>query len=225
MYDELLVSAWQGPGGYGSSDGATTTPTPRYKWMDMIYPYVKSTQVFHCPDDSGDPTSGQNGTGTGNATGMYVPYTQLGLAGQPASPNQDYYGSYAINSYNYGGASPDIGPGNQAGNDTGYTLSSLQSPSSTIWVVDGAGSFQFDCGGPNLAAYTQGSYPAIICQGQTPSLNDNNPVVFRHGGPDLTNVLYCDGHAKAVRQGPLLQTSIPAGQTQAYYYNFTMRGQ
>ena len=86
-YDELLVSAWGGGGGYNASDSNPTSL--KYKWMDMIYPYVKSTQVFHCPDDSGDPVSGTNGGGTGNATGTYVPYQQLGAAGQPATPNQD----------------------------------------------------------------------------------------------------------------------------------------
>ncbi len=236
-YDELLVSAWLGPGGYNASDGATVVANPRYKWMDMIYPYVKSTAVFHCPDDSGDNSSdtvngvttpaatGQNGTGTGTATGMYVPYTQLGLAGQPASPNQDYYGSYAINSYNWGGQAPDIGPGNNnGGNGQGYTLSSLQSPASTIWVVDGGGSYQFDCNGPTMIPGTQGSYPGLFCGNQGPSLNDGSPALFRHGGPDLSNVLYCDGHAKAIRLGTMMQTSVPAGQTQAYVYQLTMRG-
>ena len=214
-YDELLVSAWGGPSGYLKSDTATTT-NPRHKWMDMIYPYVKSTQVFHCPDDSGDTIAGDD-----NATGTYIPQSQLTTA------SDQYYGSYAINSYNYGGTSPDLGPGNTpGGSGSGYTLASLQSPASTIWVVDGGGSFQFDCGGSNLAATTRGSYPGIVCQGQTDSnpINDNNPMLFRHGGPDLSNVLYCDGHAKAVRQGPMLQTSIPPGQTQPYFFNFTMRG-
>ena len=229
-YDEQLVSAWNGQGnngpgnaGYQASD--STPGNTRYKWMDMIYPYVKSTQVFHCPDDSGDPVSGTKGADTGNATGTYVPYQQLGTAGNPATPNQDYYGSYAINSYNYGGNAPDVGPGNQAGNDTGYTLSSLQSPSTTIWVVDGGGSFQFDCGGSALEPHQLGSYPGIACTGTTPTLNDNDPMVFRHGGPDLSNVLYCDGHAKAVRQGPLLQTTLSPADNKPYNFNFTMRGQ
>lgn len=182
--------------------------------MDMIYPYVKSTQVFHCPDDSGYL----------GASGTYVPYQMLGQTGQPASPNANYYGSYAINAYNYGGSPPDVGPGNSGTNDTGFTLATLQSPTTTIWVVDGADSFQFDCDKPGLNASTQGSAPSIQCSTIGAGLQDGNPVVFRHGGPDLSNVLYCDGHAKAVRQGTLLQTSVPAGQTQAYYYNFTMRG-
>ena len=218
--DELLVPAWngQGPngpgnGGYQASD--STAGNTRYKWMDMIYPYVKSTQVFHCPDDSG----------SFGASGTFVPYQQLGQPGQPATPNSNYYGSYGINAYNYGGVDPDRGPGNSASGDAGYTLSSLQSPASTIWVVDGADSFQFDCDGPKLIAATQGSAPSLQCSTINPgNLQDGNPVVFRHGGPDLSNVLFCDGHAKAMRQGDLMQTSIPAGQTQPYNYYLTMRG-
>jgi prepilin-type N-terminal cleavage/methylation domain-containing protein/prepilin-type processing-associated H-X9-DG protein len=220
-YDELLVSAWLGPNGYTQSDAATT-PNPRYKWMDMVYPYVKSTQVFHCPDDSGDTITNANGSASnadGTATGTYIPQSQLTAA------SDRYYGSYAINSYNWGGQAPDIGPGNNnGGNGQGYTLSSLQSPASTIWVVDGGGSFQFDCNGPAMITGTQGSYPGIYCGNQGNSLNDGNPMLFRHGGPDLSNVLYCDGHAKAVRQGSVMQTTIPAGQTQAYNYQLTMRG-
>ena len=220
-YDEALVNAWngQGPSGAGNAGYQASSSTPgniRYKWMDMIYPYVKSTQVFHCPDDSG--LLGGSGT--------YVPYQMLGQTGQPATPNTNYYGSYAINSYNYGGTSPDIGPGNSGNGNTGYTLSTLQNPSATIWVTDGGDSYQFDCDQRNLIAGTTGSYPTVQCKTINPgNLQDGNPVVFRHGGPDLTNVLYCDGHAKAVRQGTLLQTSISPSDGNAYFYNFTMRGQ
>ena len=92
--DEHLVGGWGGdPGinGYGPSD--STPGKNSYKWMDMIYPFVKSTGVYHCPDDSGGLIGG--------ATGNYVPYQQLGTAGQPATPNDKYYGSYSINSYDF----------------------------------------------------------------------------------------------------------------------------
>jgi len=222
-FDEFLVPAWNGNGGFNASD--STPGNIKFKWMDMIYPYVKSTGVFHCPDDSGGLISGQNGTNNNfPASGTYVPYQMLGAAGQPPTPSQGYYGSYSINSYNFGGTYPDIGPGNDNGTGQAYTLATLQAPANTVWVMDGAGSYNMDCNNANMAADTVGSYPGINCAGQTPSLNDNSPILFRHGGPDLCNVLYCDGHVKSVRQADLLKTSIPPGQTQAYYYNLTMRG-
>ncbi len=228
-YDEALVNAWNGQGtaGAGNAGYQASINAPgniKYKWMDSIYPYVKSTAVFHCPDDSG-VALGDGGTGN------YIPYTSIGTSADPqasaaGSSDDRNYGSYAINSYNYGGTAPDVGPGNQGGNDTGYTLSTLQNPASTIWVTDGGDSYQFDCDQRGLVAGTVGSYPTVQCATINPgNLQDGNPVVFRHGGPDLTNVLYCDGHAKAVRQGTLLQTSISPADGNAYFYNFTMRGQ
>jgi prepilin-type N-terminal cleavage/methylation domain-containing protein/prepilin-type processing-associated H-X9-DG protein len=223
--DELLCSSWNGNGGYQASD--STPGNIKYKWMDMIYPFVKSTEVFHCPDDSGGLVSGVGGTNSGK----YIPYQQLGQPGQPPTPNQTYYGSYAMNAYNYGsGSYPDIGPGNNfQGRAVGYPISTLLSPATTIWVTEAAGSFQVDCDGPYLGATKVGSYPAIGCESNGTTvdgftLNDDNPVVFRHGGPDLTNVLYCDGHVKAQRIGDLLQTSISPKDQKPYYYHFTMRG-
>ncbi len=213
-YDEFLVAGYGGVAGYGPSDPNPTAP--KFKWMDSIYPFVKSTGVFHCPDDSGGLIPG--------ATGNYVPYQQLGTTGQPTSPNAGYYGSYSINEYNFNGAFPDIGPGNTNSGGTGagpsYSLASLNAPATTVWVTDGAGSYTADCVNAALAATTIGSYPALICSGKTPTLNDYSPIVFRHGGPDLTNILYCDGHVKSVRIANLLATN-----SSGYFYNLTMRGQ
>ena len=71
---------------------------------------------------------------------------------------------------------------------------------------------------------TSGSYPAIFCGNQGNSLNDGNPIVFRHGAPDLSNVLMCDGHVKAMRVGDLMQTSISPADGKPYLFHFTMRG-
>ena len=81
-YDEFLVAGWAGNGGYGPSDN--NPAAPKYKWMDMIYPFVKSAGVFRCPDDSGHliNTSSGNGGFGGSASGFYIPYQQLGPASQ-----------------------------------------------------------------------------------------------------------------------------------------------
>jgi prepilin-type processing-associated H-X9-DG protein len=221
--EEKLVGGWGGDpgiGGYGPSD--STPGKASFKWMDSIFPYIKSVDVFHCPDDSGGLISGVSGTNTNApATGKYVPYYQLGQAGQPPTPNQTYYGSYSINSYDFNGADfPNVGPGNNPGGGGSYSLAQLQAPATTVWVTDGAGSYTADCNTSNVGPTTIGSYPGIACVGNgPPSLNDNSPIVFRHGGPDLSNVLYCDGHAKSVRQSVLLQKNA-AG----FYYNLTMQG-
>src|ERR1700735_1800324 len=42
--DEFMVMAWDGNGGYQPSDNRVGNI--KYKWMDAIFPYVKSTQVY-----------------------------------------------------------------------------------------------------------------------------------------------------------------------------------
>src|SRR6476620_3283452 len=46
-YDELFVADWFGPDTTATEPAGT--PGGRYKWMDAIYPYVQSEQVFSCP--------------------------------------------------------------------------------------------------------------------------------------------------------------------------------
>ena len=45
-YDEQNTRSWYGSGS-GPSD--VEGSGDRYKWMDAIFPYVKSEQVFNCP--------------------------------------------------------------------------------------------------------------------------------------------------------------------------------
>ena len=57
------------------NDGWFMSDANNYKWMDAIYPYVKSEAVFNCPDDSVDPKYQYETT--------------------------DHYGSYSMNMTNY----------------------------------------------------------------------------------------------------------------------------
>jgi prepilin-type processing-associated H-X9-DG protein len=176
--------------------------------MDCIYPYVKSTAVFHCPDDPGWAESGQ-----------YVPASQLTAA------SNDYYGSYAINA-SYYGQCPRCGPGNNVGNSdtsTGMILSQLMQPSQTIWVSDGS-TFQCDWSTGNPApinalyagtGYSIGSGFA----GTTDDARNNGNMMEVHGGPDIVNVLWCDGHVKSMKISNLLTTNSSGD-----YGYFTMQG-
>ena len=215
--DELLASAWIGSGSQGFNASDPTPGSVKYKWMDMIYPFVKSTGVFHCPDDSGSSVTGI----AGKATGIYIPYQQL------AGKDDTHYGSYAINSFDYNQATPGvlnypyIGPGNNPnGNGGAYNLASLLAPASTVWVTDSDGGFQADCQGNTEQLGTSGNYPAAVCGDHpTPNLIDGDVFLARHGAPDLINTLYCDGHVKSVRPSYLL-TLNAAG----YPYQLTMQG-
>jgi prepilin-type N-terminal cleavage/methylation domain-containing protein/prepilin-type processing-associated H-X9-DG protein len=207
-YDEQLVTSWLGySNGY---DKSSATPGASYKWMDEIYPYVKSTGVFHCPDDAG-----QNGS-----TGQYVPNTQLGVvAGTNAAGDNTHYGSYAMNSSYWGnnGAHQLAGPGNS----WIAPMASVTDPAKTIWVADGDGSYQMDWNSGNPAITTSNGYPEVGTYG---SLTDG-AMCFRHGGPDLAETLYCDGHVKALHPGDATVLSQVESDGKQYYLPFILNGQ
>ncbi len=219
--DERLCSAWIGTpfAGFNASD--PNPASPKYKWMDMVYPFVKSTGVFHCPDDSGGLTKGIGGL----ATGTYIPYQLLGTPGQPHAPNDEYYGSYAINVFNYHQTAgvldyPNIGPGNNPNGDGGaYNLASLVSPATVVWVTDSDGGFQAGCDFNNEKQGTTGNMPNLYCTTTPANLINGDVFLARHGAPDLINTLYCDGHVKSVRPSTLLQLNA-AG----YPAQLTMQG-
>lgn len=88
--------------------GPSNYPT-RYKWMDAIYPYVKSEQIFTCPSD----------TATNNALYKY--------AANIPGVDSFAFGSYAYNNayWGYPGVSP-----------SGVKLSAMQAPTTTAWILE-----------------------------------------------------------------------------------------
>src|SRR5262249_34189184 len=81
-YDEQFPKAWRGSANTGSA------ATDKYKWMDAIFPYVKSEQIFNCPSHTLPVTI--------NA----VTYDSYSFR------NGTKYGSYACNSAYWGQANP-----------------------------------------------------------------------------------------------------------------------
>jgi prepilin-type N-terminal cleavage/methylation domain-containing protein/prepilin-type processing-associated H-X9-DG protein len=188
-YDEVMVAAWRG-------SPFDSNNTNDYKWMDSIIPYVKSDAVFSCPDDSGLNAS----------TGKYVEAKNL------IGNDQRHYGSYAINSAYWG-----EGDGSVHGVANGEVkLSALNAPASTVWVSDGSGSYQIDW--PDKGSVVMGkvaNFPAIGWNGNMGNLVEGS-VTCKHGGPDIANVLFCDGHAKSRRVGDLYQKN-----TAGFLWQFT----
>jgi len=211
--NEALPTAYYGADG-GPSDPAAATY--KYKWMDAVFPYVKSAPVFSCPDDSG----------MDGGTGKFVPTAQLTAA------DDTHYGSYAINAaYSISWWAPDkrVGPAvtQSNGPQVAQTLSKMASPASLVWVADGNDSYEFTCAGSSgvppsgnasatnwpgavspaalgFARWTDGSYTVLGDSQYSAStaqatLRRWGTVVARHGGPDLANLLYCDGHCKALK--------------------------
>lgn len=184
-YDETL------PGIYTSN-----VPLPGYSplvqtWMDMVYPYIKSEQIFNCPSDSGEVGSNPNvyhytndrSVAPGNNTTLYG------------------FGSYAINHAYY-----NLTPTHAVAADYRYgttPMSKVVLPSETIWAADGWPSRDVMGGG-----YGWNPVPAdsIVIGGLTHTLKGGfsflpdattvtGGLVARH--LDMATVVFCDGHAKA----------------------------
>ncbi len=178
-YDEKLVEKK-----YGPTEGYSTITPDNHKWMDAIYPYVKSTQIFVCPSDSltNPPTDGNQ---------AYIYYKDFTGAG-----NNGSYGSYAINAY-YGAGGG--GPAN------GTTLSQLQDPAATIWAADcyrvnntypeqGYEICFGELDGANFFTTNQGGRSGLQRYG--------SGVIERH--LQTANVLFTDGHVKSLNEDRLV---------------------
>jgi prepilin-type processing-associated H-X9-DG protein/prepilin-type N-terminal cleavage/methylation domain-containing protein len=149
------------------SDGLT--------WVDSVFPYARSTQVFECPSAE---------------HGQYVPggSPNAPLVSGTAGPEYGGNGSYDL-------VTPLIETQRTAGSSLttyviypkGLSLQRYRFPSSTILVLDGGDTTYFFHN--NYAAVNPGIDPIH----SVADLNDGG-VVVRH--KDGVNLLYVDGHVK-----------------------------
>jgi len=156
--------------------------TTNYKWMDAIFPYVKSEAIFNCPSDSTSP-----------------PYHYRSGVN---------YGSYGLNGA-YGAIGDNQTPPRSApaaGATPAYvvTMSQLAVPADTVWVTDNDNS---DQGGTNPGG-SQGFFwgttalnPKIKTAGGVRRLQN---IMERHIG--RVNTIFCDGHVKALSLDYLAKT-------------------
>jgi len=168
-----------------SAYGGTAVPTTAggaSKWMDAIFPYVRSEAVFLCPSDAG------------------AVYRYAGnLAGGESSTD---YGSYGMN-----GAYRNAGDGQTPPRSAGSAVvrvTDLADARGTVWVADTAnrqeanGSFGFTWA--DVA-----SHPALVPG--PPRQFDK--LIERHRG--RLNVLNCDGSVESLRLEALLETRAITG--------------
>jgi len=199
--DEQVPSSWVGNGGwqYSSPDPVN----PMSKWMDEVYPFVKSVDVYHCPDDAGNPGLRSNvPPNATHPTGQYIYYQNL------TGKDDAHYGSYGMNSSYWGNGTNALkGPGN------GMGLNDIQAPASVIMMADGDGSYQIDWKGVKgeTGADQYGNQTVLPIPGVTAAsigwsqANGHQlpegALVARHN--DLANVAYWDGHVKSIRPSSL----------------------
>jgi prepilin-type processing-associated H-X9-DG protein len=196
-YDEKMPNSAFGPGVAATEK----TSVVHYKWMDAIYPYIKSEQLFVCPSDSEAKYVNQkrlSGTDTTNDYGSYGQNGAYAAAGDSQTPPRS--AAYLV------------------------SLSSLSSPSSTVWATDninrpspsdvnGAFGFLWQNAASNPAVTTgSGGFKQL------------EKIVARH--LETTNVLFCDGHVKSMKLDALAATKSVVdpidGQTKAVMTLFTI---
>jgi len=192
-YDEAYPCNWFG------GLWPTTPDGKQYKWMDAIYPYVKSEQVFTCPSDGG-------------ARKTYIHYSRLPKA------SQDNWGSYLTNTAYW-----DNGAGQSPSSDISskqtVTLSMVQKPAETVWAGDGNGSFQVAW--PNIKSQPKiiEESPRLLGQPGKTVITVEGALVERHTGH--LNIVWADGHAAAKSLSQLIEPALD-GPTKGAYRYFTI---
>jgi prepilin-type processing-associated H-X9-DG protein len=174
------------PQNYGSN--VVNTP----KWMDMIFPYVKSTQLFTCPNK--DTTQNDLVTPASNRAGAR-------------------YGTYACNSAYYSGLAATGVPANAPiAFGKGINLSAIGKSSETLVVTEMYGTQTNASISWNNATVN----PVVDNTTNPPSLKSGSTshTAMRH--MDGAVVLYCDGHAKW-HKADFLASTHTVGSTKVAY--------
>jgi len=147
-------------------------------WMDAVYPYVKSIQLFTCPSHTRpikqpDPTCDQEAANPGWFSAMQSP---------PDNGNM-WYASLAYNAL----------LGGFYGGQNGASLGSFTSVSDKVLAVHNAGAYAYANPGDYYNWSTKG-YEAGGC---------SNARISKEMWPHMETapVLYVDGHAKVSRRG------------------------
>lgn len=213
-YDERLP--------YGTFPSAVSsqrdlTPTGYYLWIDAIFPYVKSEQLFVCPSTSATAANNINS------------YKYAGGAGyNPSSNDQFALGSYVTNStYRDTGNTITAPVRERPGSGAPILISQIESTATTVFAFDGGrwnGSNYVSV--PTAAFYWGGAdepkqFPVSVAGGvprwEAPGWAGNSSdVVARH--METTNVLFCDGHVKSMKIDALRKVSNPADLNSAWSF-------
>jgi prepilin-type processing-associated H-X9-DG protein len=211
-YDDVFPFNW-----FGRTPDVwwLTLPEPgnAYKWMDVIYPYVKNEQIFTCPSD---PSPRREFISRGRLTAQ-LPATM-------ARHESTRWGSYCINMGHWA-QTPGRGvpPTSQWGANENHllrTLAMVNDPARTAWVVEGNGSFEVAWpnigSNPRIFDWNGVRVLALLSPKTTPGFHYEGAVVPRH--QDRTNVVWCDGHASTMDVDRLNERSVEGTSKGALRY-------
>ncbi|RYG72841.1 DUF1559 domain-containing protein [bacterium] len=172
-YDELMVNNSYGTEGSGSSAAG-------WKWMDVAQPYIKSTQIFNCPSE------------TGTNTTPYI-YNQPGVGG-----GGNKYGSYAMNSQGPNSAGdPAIRTAPSQNGSASVSQAAIADAAGTLWVADMEADGALNPAWRFLGRFSsKNGNRAVLYSAQSAAITQ------RH--LDTANVLFCDGHVKALKNDAIV---------------------
>ena len=170
-----------------------------YKWMDAIQPYVRAEQIFDCPSDTLSP---KYQVRKGQNFGSYAQNGAYSLTSDTQTP-----------------------PRSRAGQIV--NIARIGSPAATVWATDSNNGNDMTWGGSSGGSYgftwpDANSNPSIQTFG---GLRQLNQMHERH--LELLNVLWCDGHVKAMKLDALartrdVETGNPSLGVKPVMYQFTI---
>jgi prepilin-type N-terminal cleavage/methylation domain-containing protein/prepilin-type processing-associated H-X9-DG protein len=169
---------------YGAEDG---THNDQY-WHAVLQPYIKSTQVLVCPSATKLKTASYGVMSFDGSDPRYIGYGY----------NVDYLGAF--------GSNANSAPFNRPARE-----SEIQSSAATVLAFDSGGA-----NGGNYPPYRASVMTVLFYNGASPGNYASDPPTTNEGvyDPipghrhlDTLNVLFCDGHVKALKKEALLYST------------------
>jgi prepilin-type N-terminal cleavage/methylation domain-containing protein/prepilin-type processing-associated H-X9-DG protein len=178
-YDEKVLPANDAPF-YNPGDANLA------RWMDKVFPYVKSGQIFVCPSHSG----------------------VTGVMPETARTSTTQLGSYLYNTAFYWSSNPS-----SPGNRNGISLAALEDVVNTVWAGDmsrsGNTNYLYSFDGNEAPYFNDAKEPAELgFSGGYYSFGE------RH--LNTSNILFADGHVKAMKLVNLTRRSKFNANTLAF---------
>lgn len=185
-YDNQMTPAWIGDADGSPANGSTFPGTSR--WMDLVFPYIKSTEVYSCPESRENP---------------FVPYTFAAHKEGGFCMNMTYF----LKDRQGTPPSPVFDHGQLS-----RSVDDLLAPATTVWVTDSnaVNSSEFQVAWPDRAGQ-----PTISPIGSMPWPH-LAALAARH--KNRVDTLFCDGHIKSLPLETLIQKAQKGPTAGSYRY-------
>ena len=203
-YDDTMPFSTYPKGWCGSS---TANAVSNPKWIDMIYPYVKNTALFTCPDFP------QASSGViGKNWNLYVPESLDSCTGRGSATR---LGTYMMNGAYFGEA--------KAHGPSGQPLAKIGVPADTFFIMETGqpggvpnATLSWNNHTVNLQVQPSGFVPPAGFKFTAPGLWVPGGSLVKQAAAYLyhfngMNIVFCDGHAKWMDGNKIVETHNVGG--------------